>query len=644
MEEKKFDLNSLIGFILLFALAGFYMYNNMPSKEEIEKQKQLKEAKLDSIKKVEELAKTKQVEISEIQNTTTNTVVNDSLKALNAMNKVGTFEYAATLPSAKDIETSITTNLLDLKFSNKGGQPSSVNLKNYKTYDNKPLYLIKNENALLNINFNTKDGRNLDTKDLYFEPTLTKDGKNQVLSMKLKISNDQYLEYVYTVKPDEYLIDFNINSKGLDNVFNTSKNLDLHWNLKTIRTEKSVKYENQYTDFRYLYNGDQWDYTMTDTETDAENVNWISYKKQFFSTILLADKEFEKATMSQENLVNDDKIDTVYTKQLDSKIPLSFKNNAIAENLQLYYGPNDIKVFDNYKDKKLNYNLAIGTSIFRTINRWLIMPAFNFFQKYVGSLGLVIILLTVFIKLLMSPLLYKSFLSSAKMKVIKPEIQEINDKLKGKENAMKRQQETMALQRKAGVNPMAGCIPALLQMPVFFALFRFFPTNIDLRQQSFLWATDLSAYDEIAKLPFGLDIPWYGSHIALFPILASITMYFYMKISQGQQAAMQQPAQEGMPDMQKMMKMMMYFSPIMMLFFFNSYGSGLSIYYFVSQLISIVIMLVIKFVIIDEKKIKAQIEVNKQRAPKKKSKFRQRLDEAMKQAQEQQEQRKKGNK
>ena len=239
----------------------------------------------------------------------------------------------------------------------------------------------------------------------------------------------------------------------------------------------------------------------------------------------------------------------------------------------------------------------------------------------------------------MSPLLYKSFLSSAKMKVLKPELTAINEKYKGKENAMKRQQETMAIQRKAGVNPMAGCIPAVLQMPIFLALFRFFPTNIDLRQKSFLWATDLSAYDEIARLPF--NIPFYGNHVALFPILASISMFFYMKITQGQQSAMQQPAQEGMPDMQNMMKMMMYFSPLMMLFFFNSYGSGLSIYYFISQLISIFIMLVIKYYIIDEDKIHAKIQVNKQKAPKKKSKFRQRLDDAMKQAQEQQELKKK---
>jgi YidC/Oxa1 family membrane protein insertase len=221
------------------------------------------------------------------------------------------------------------------------------------------------------------------------------------------------------------------------------------------------------------------------------------------------------------------------------------------------------------------------------------------------------------------------------MKVLRPEMNEINEKYKGKENAMKRQQETMALQRKAGVNPLSGCIPALIQMPVFFALFRFFPSSIELRQKGFLWASDLSSYDTIAKLPF--KIPFYGDHVSLFPILASVAIFFYMQMTQSQQMNMQQPTQEGMPDMGKMMKMMMWFSPIMMLFFFNNYASSLSLYYFVSNLLTIIIMLVIKHYIIDEDKIHAQIQENKAKPEKKKSKFRQRIDDAMKQAQTQQE-------
>ncbi|HFS68141.1 MAG TPA: membrane protein insertase YidC [Flavobacteriia bacterium] len=637
MNEKKFDYNSLIGMVLFGILAFVWIYNNQPSPEEIAKQKEMQ--RLDSIKKVT-LDNTKQIDSIPLAKIERTDVTLDSTQVANF---IGTFEYAKTLPSAINKETSLKNEVLEIKINNLGGQITSLQLLKYLTWDKKPLYLIKDKNALLNLTFYTKDGKKINTKDMFFEPSLQQDGENQILSMKLKISDSQYLEYTYTLKPNDYMLDFNIKSHGLSSILNTSEKVNLDWLLKAIRTEKSIKYENQYTELDFMYDSDQFDYLSAMSKEDKEevkNLNWIAYKKQFFSSILTAKtKPFDKATLISKNLVQDEDIDTIYTKQFKSRIELNTANNEINKEMQMYYGPTDYKILKTYKNYNFERLTLQGWAIIRGINKYLIMPIFNFYHRYIGNLGLVIILLTITIKLLMSPLLYKSFLSSAKMKVIKPEIQELNDKYKGKENAMKRQQEVMALQRKAGVNPMAGCIPALLQAPIFFALFRFFPTNIDLRQKSFLWVNDLSAYDEIAKLPF--RIPVYGDHIALFPILASITMYFYMKLTQGQQADMQQPAQEGMPDMQKMMKMMLYLSPIMMLVFFNSYGSGLSIYYFVSQLISIVIMLVIKNYIIDEKKIHALIQENKKKAPKKKSKFRQRLDEAMKQAQEQQEKNKK---
>ncbi|MGV6844858.1 MAG: membrane protein insertase YidC, partial [Lutibacter sp.] len=289
-------------------------------------------------------------------------------------------------------------------------------------------------------------------------------------------------------------------------------------------------------------------------------------------------------------------------------------------------------------DRNIKEIVNLGWGIFGYINRLIFIPVFNFLKLFIGSYGLIIILMTIVVRIIMSPLVYKSYVSSAKMKVLKPEMEEINAKFPGKENAMKRQQETMALQRKAGVSPLAGCVPALLQMPVFFALFKFFPSNIDLRQKAFLWAKDLSAYDSVYHLPF--KIPLYGDHISLFPILASIAIFFYMRMSQSQQMNMQAPQQEGMPDMQKMMKMMMYFSPLMMLIFFNMYASSLSLYYFVSNLLTLSIMWFIKNYIIDEEKIHAKIQENKKK-PKKESKFRQRLNEAMRQAQEQQAKQKK---
>ena len=311
--------------------------------------------------------------------------------------------------------------------------------------------------------------------------------------------------------------------------------------------------------------------------------------------------------------------------------------------MKWYYGPVDYNLLETYKGTNLSEIVDLGWGIFGTINRWIFIPIFGMLQGLIGNYGLIIILMTIVVRILMSPLVYKSYVSSAKMKVIRPELTEIANKYPGKENAMKRQQETMAVQRKAGVSMMAGCIPALLQMPVFFALFKFFPSNLDLRQQSFLWADDLSSFDVIFTWDTYIPVisTFYGNHVSLFPILASIAIFFYMKMNQSQQMNMQAPPQEGMPDMSKMMKYMIYFSPIMMLFFFNNYASSLSLYYFISNLLTITIMLVIKNYVIDEAKIHAQIEENKKRPEKKKSKFRQRLDEAMKQAQEQQNQRKK---
>jgi YidC/Oxa1 family membrane protein insertase len=374
-------------------------------------------------------------------------------------------------------------------------------------------------------------------------------------------------------------------------------------------------------------------------EEDVDMLNWVAFKQQFFTSVLLTDEPFEKAILISKNLVKDEYIDTVYTKQYAASIPLQAKNGELNYNMNMYYGPVDYNILSKYDGKQLDRIVSLGWGIFRWINKYVFIPVFGFLSSFIGNFGIVIILLTLVVRIIMSPVVYKSYLSSAKMKVLRPEMQEINDKLKGKENAMKRQQETMALQRKAGVNPLSGCIPALIQMPVFFALFRFFPANIDIRQKGFLWADDLSAYDEVLKLPF--KIPFYGDHISLFPILASVAIFFYMQMTQSQQMNMQQPQQEGMPDMQKMMKMMMWFSPIMMMFFFNSFASSLSLYYFVSNLLTLAIMLVIKHFIIDEDKIHAQIQENKKRPEKKKSAFRQRLDGAMKQAQEQQEHQKK---
>jgi len=638
MEEKKFDLNSLIGFVLLGAIMIWYFYMNQPTPEELEKQK------------TEQIQETSEADSPESENTTAvdqtqidpvTPIASDSLALVNAKNRLGVFAFSNSLPSARDHETIIENDLVRIKVANKGGQITEVLLKNYKTYDQKPLYVIKDQNALFNLSFATLDNRNLQTKDLYFEPELTQNGDNQVLSMRLKVSQNQYLEYRYELKPDDYMLDFGIRTQEMDRAINTSESLRLDWKLRSMRTEKSIKYENQYTDLRYLQDGEfEYMNAMSDEdEEEAKEVEWIAFKQQFFTSVLLTDEPFSTANLKSVNLVQDEYIDTVFTKQYAASIPLEAKNGELDYSMNMYYGPVDYEVLSTYEGQQLDRIVSLGWGIFRWINKYVFIPVFSVLSSIIGNYGIVIILMTIVVRIIMSPVVYKSYLSSAKMKVLRPEMVEINEKLPGKENAMKRQQETMALQRKAGVNPLSGCIPALIQMPVFFALFRFFPANIDIRQHGFLWADDLSAYDEVLQLPF--KIPFYGDHVSLFPILASVAIFFYMQMTQSQQMNMQAPQQEGMPDMQKMMKMMMWFSPIMMMFFFNSYASSLSLYYFVSNLLTIGIMLVIKNFIIDEDKIHARIQENKKKPQKKKSAFRQRLDDAMKQAQEQQERQKK---
>ena len=620
MEQKKFDVNSFIGMILLGGIIFWWMSTQEPTID------------------TNDTNDTEIVTSPESNNNTSNAFVNttivenDSIKQLNLKNQLGAFAESAI--NASEGFSILENEVVKLTINNKGGQIKEALVKNFKTYDSLPLYLIKDNNASFNINFGTTDNRILNTKDLFFAPTLTINGDIQIVSMKLKVSETQFLEYRYEMKPKEYMVNFSVRSQGLSNVINGSNPINLDWSLKAYRNEKSMKTENtMYTNFYYKAE-DEVDYINAGKSEVLNDLDWVAYKQHFFATNLLSDTPFNNATITSTDLVLNEEIDTVFTKRFELKTPLELSNGELNYNMKWFYGPNDYNLLTTYEGTDLADSADLGWGIFGFLNRSVFYPVFNFLQGFLSNFGLIIILMTIVVRLIMSPLVYKSYLSSAKMKVIRPELTALNEKYPGKENAMKRQQETMAVQRKAGVSMMSGCIPALLQMPVFFALFKFFPTNLAVRQEGFLWANDLSSYDTIYQLPF--TVPFYGDHVSLFPILASIAIFFYMKMNQSQQANMQAPAQEGMPDMSKMMKYMIYFSPIMMLFFFNNYASSLSLYYFVSNLLTIAIMLVIKNYVIDEDKIHAQIEENKKKPEKKKSQFRQKIDNAMKQAQEQQ--------
>ncbi len=615
MEEKKLDINSIIGFVLIFGILIYMFYQNRPTPEELEAQKAQQEQV-----EAEQKAPENQVEENTVA-VTPAVSLQDSTAVANYKSTIGAFGF--TQPS--EGTTKLENDLVYLEISNKGGQIVEAKMKTFKAYDSIPIYLVKDGNAQFGLNFSTSDNRVLNTKDLYFEPTLSKSGDNQVLSMKAKVAADKYLEYRYEMKPDDYLVDFTIRSQGLNGVFNTSQPVQMEWKLKGIRHNKSITYENRYTRLTYSHEDgkiSKLSEGSDDDETEVD-VKWLSYRQHFFSSILATKEEFEKADLTSVNLVEEESRSAGFTKEYTSVVPLQFAGGELSKNMHWYYGPTDVAVLAKYEELGLEDSIPFGWGIFGWINRYVFTPFYTFLSG-IFPYGVAIIIMTIVVRLAMSPATYKSYLSQAKMKVLKPEIAEIAEKYK--DNAMKKQQETMKLNSKAGVNPMSGCIPAFIQMPIFYALFMFFPTSFALRQKSFLWADDLSSFDTIYQFPEGFSIPFYGDHISLFPILASVAIFFYMMMTTGQNM----PQQPGMPNM----KFIMYLMPFFMLVFFNNYASGLSLYYFISNLITIGIMLVIKNFILDNDKIHAQIQENKKK-PKKENKFQRKMREMMEQAEEQ---------
>jgi YidC/Oxa1 family membrane protein insertase len=624
MEEKKLDINSIIGFLLIGAILLYMLWQNQPTPEQLAEQEKAKQEQLAS-----EAANQVATELTITNNSNDNQLPTDPQGLASLKNKIGDFAYALTLASANNTTTTFENEVLALKIDNKGGFISEVKLKSYVNHDSVPVYLIKDGSSVFNLNFATSDNRTLNTTNLYFQPTLSTSGDNQVLSMRLKVSETQFLEYRYELKPNDYMLGFSVKSQGLSNILNTSQDVQLDWKFKAHRQDQSISFENRYTRLTYQHEGDKINklsQTGDDDETESD-LSWISFRQHFFSTILVPDTPIKTADLKSFNLVGDETVDTLFTKRYEISLPLTYSGGELTHNMNIYYGPTYDDILNKY-DRNLEASIPFGWGIFGWINKAVFSPLYAWLTNYLPY-GLAIIVMTIMVKIVLSFVQYKQFLSQAKMKILKPELDAIREKYKN--NKMKAQQETLAVQNKAGASPLSGCLPGMLQMPVFYALFMFFPIAFELRQKSFLWVDDLSSYDSIAELPF--NIPFYGDHISLFPILASIAIFFYMKMTTGQQMATQ-PTQEGMPDMGKMMKYMIYFSPILMLVFFNNYASGLSLYYFISNLISIGIMIVIKNFIIDEDKVLAKIQVSKAK-PKKQNRFQKKMAEIMAQAEAQ---------
>ena len=597
MEEKKLDPYQLIGFVLIALIMTWMLMRQQD--QNLNNQDKVKSES-------ENLNKTEKQLLSQNSKQTNNESVG--------------FEDLIYSPEKEEEFYQLENNLIKIVISNKGGEITKVNLKNFDNYLKEPLNLVDN-NQTTDLVFKLKDGREINTSKLTFDINKNKSKKGQLV-MRAFFSQDRWIEFQYSLLPDSYLLDYSITSPNFQSFIDPYGLNRLEWNLKSFRNSKSVEYENRYTELTYGYENDKVN-ELSITGTDEEKVDeiqWISYKQHFFNSILIPDKKINNVFLKSENLVQSEDKKEKYTKFYSSVIPL--KNNGVFDfKFKWYFGPSQYSTLSNYNigiEKSVNY----GWGIFGWINKYIFIPLFNFISSFM-PFGISIIIMTIIVRLAMSPVTYRSYVSQVKMKILRPEIEEINKKFS--KDAVKRQQETMSLYSRAGANPMSGCLPALVQLPVFYALFSFFPVAFALRQKSFLWADDLSSYDSILDLPF--NIPFYGDHISLFPILASVAIFIYTMMTMGQQ---QPPPQPGMPNM----KFIMYLMPLMMLFFFNNYSSGLSLYYFVSNLLTILLMVVIKNFVVNESKILFQIEENKKK-PRKVSGFSARLQKAMEQAEKQ---------
>ena len=597
MEEKKLDPYQLTGFVLIALIMTWMLMRQ-------QEQNLNNQAKVKSESEI----------LNESQNKLSN---QNSKQTIKESLSVENLNYS----NVKEEEFyQLENNLIKIVISSKGGQITKANLKKFDNYLKEPLNLVDN-NQNTNLVFKLKDGRQINTSKLNFEINKNKSKKGK-LTMRALFSQDRWIEFRYSLLPDSYLLDYSITSSNLQSFVDASELNRLEWSLKSFRNSRSVEYENRYTELTYGYeNGKVNELSITGTdEKKVDEIQWISYKQHFFNSILIPDKKISNVFLKSENLVQSEDKKEKYTKFYSSVIPL--KNNGDFDfKFKWYFGPSQYSTLSNYKigiEKSVNY----GWGIFGWINKYIFIPLFNFISSFM-PFGISIIIMTIIVRLAMSPVTYRSYVSQVKMKILRPEIEEINKKFS--KDAVKRQQETMSLYSRAGANPMSGCLPALVQLPVFYALFSFFPVAFALRQKSFLWADDLSSYDSILELPF--NIPFYGDHISLFPILASVAIFIYTMMTMGQQ---QPPPQPGMPNM----KFIMYLMPLMMLFFFNNYSSGLSLYYFVSNLLTILLMVVIKNFVVSESKILLQIEENKKK-PRKVSGFSARLQKAMEQAEKQ---------
>ena len=631
-QKDNNSVSSIIGIVLIFVILIGYSLYTQPTQEQL----RAAQERRDSIAQVESEAEQRaRQHIGEQENVTSSAIgesgdetafhsqYTDSAKLDEMRNKYGT--YASASRGEEKLYV-MENEFLRVTVSSLGGRISAVELKDYRTYDSLPLYLFKADSSLFSLNFFV-DNKSISTKDLYFSTNgasfIVEGASSNTLSMRLSAGAGRYIEFQYTLAGNSNTVGFNINFHNMQNTIAANANyLTMDWGAYVPRQEKSLKNERINSTIYYKFTDDEVDYlseTSDESEALTTRIKWVAFKQQFFTSYLSADNNFEKPTYVETFTEEDSE---AYVKRFAASFTIPY-NHRPSENfpMQYYFGPNDYNILKDHGDD-FEKVIPLGWGIFGWVNKGLIIPIFNFLGKYIESYGIIILIMTIFIKILLFPLMYKSYQSTAKMRVLKPEIDEISEKYPKKEDNMKKQQAVMAMYKKTGVNPLGGCLPMVVQMPILIAMYRFFPASIELRQQAFLWADDLSAYDSIYDFPGGFSIPFYGDHISLFTLLMTGATLLSVKMN----TEMAGGSQMQMPQM----KMMMYIMPFMFLGFFNDFAAALSYYYFIATMITFGQQWAMrKF--IDEDAIRAKIKEHQKKPAPKKSSFQKRLEKMAKQ-------------
>jgi YidC/Oxa1 family membrane protein insertase len=617
------DRNTIIGLAIIGLLLVGYSIFTKPAREAQMAERQ----RLDSIARAQQIRDMAAAQYQDTVQPSPGTEAQtgmDSVYARRLDEELGDFASSATGTEKKVV---LENEQLKLTFSTLGGRPYTARLKEFQTHDSLPLILFDGDSTIFALQF-FADNRSINTGELFFEPTITKatddQGRTfQQLVMKMEISESSFISYIYKLYDGDYMLDFDMRLKGLDR-YRTDR-MEFKFDFYAPSQEKGYQNEGMYTTLYYKFQGGDVESFKSRSKKEIEEVTettrirWIAFSQQFFSTILVADDYFSGAYLSQHRFNEPGK----YIRQFEASVDMPFdRTSDQVIGMQLYLGPNKFTSLKDYGDDLgLENVVTVGGAMIRWINAFVVIPIFNWLDNWITNFGIIILLLTLIIKTALFPLTYRSFKSQAVMRLLKPQVDEIAEKYPKKEDAMKKQQATMDLYKKAGANPMGGCLPMLLQFPILYAMFRFFPTSIELRQEGFLWAHDLSTYDSILDLPF--NIPMYGDHVSLFTLLMTVTTMISMRWNNQASAGGSQ-----MPGM----KTMMYIMPVMFMFILNNFSAGLTYYYFLANLITIGQNLVFKR-FIDEEKIMKKLNAKKNQ-PAKKSRFAQRLEALQKQQQQ----------